>query len=98
MTRRLSLIIMLALTFWVIVVASSIELQNAAAGHYLPRRDNGADGPWRTSVLGNEPRDRLYHMIVPAGLFQYLLAPILAGFAIFHFSTKKGKLAYRVIS
>ena len=98
MSRRLSFIIMAALALWVAVVAVSIELQNAAAGHYLPRRDDPADGTWRTSILGNEPRDRLYKLVVPGGLLQYVLAPLVAGSAVYHFATNKGHHTRRSMS
>ena len=79
-------------------VAVSIEVQNAAAGHYLPRRDEGRDGTWRTSILGNEPRDRLYKLVVPGGLFQYVLAPLVVGLAVYHFKTDRDHRGRRSVS
>jgi hypothetical protein len=98
MIRRLSFTAMIALTFWLAIVAASIKAQNAATGYYLPRRGSGADREWRTSMRGDEPRDRLYKLVAPAGLLQYVLAPLVVGLAIFHFATSSGHPGRRGIS
>jgi hypothetical protein len=76
MKSRVAYMALAVLTLWVAYTCVSIELQNARAGYYLPRRDGGADGAWRLSP-NNTPRDQLHGLIQTIGLLQYLLAPLL---------------------
>ena len=66
--------LMVGAVLWVGHVAVRIEIQNAAAGYYLPRRDD-EPGKWRIS-RENTPRDRLRGLVSTVGLWQYLLAPM----------------------
>src|SRR5262245_7595761 len=75
---RLSFAFALGLGLWVGIVAGVIELQNARAEFYLPRRDLH-DGKWRLS-MEDTPRDRLRGLVSGVGLFQYLLAPLCVVF------------------
>lgn len=73
---------MIGLALWVIVVAGAIEFQNARAGYYVPRGNDG-NGKWRISRQ-DTPRDRLRGLIGRVGLFQYLLSPAVLVLAVSH--------------
>jgi hypothetical protein len=88
MIHRITLAVMVGLALWVALTAVRIELLNARADFYLPRRDDGADGQWRVS-LQNMPRDQLRGLIMSAGLLQYLFASLVVGLAIFHISRRE---------
>ena len=77
--HRFTLAFMVALALWVASVAVRIETQNAAAGYYLPRRDE-EPGKWRMS-RENTPRDQLRGLVSTIGPLQYLLAPLLMALA-----------------
>ena len=76
--QRLTLVFMVGLAFWVSSIAIRIEVQNAAAGYYLPRRDEA--GKWRMS-RENTPRDQLRGLVSTVGLSQYFFAPVLMALA-----------------
>src|SRR5262245_29291577 len=67
----------LATVVAIIVLQSAIriEILNAQAENYLPRKVLD-DGKWRMSP-NNSPRDRLRVIVESYGLLQYLLAPFL---------------------
>jgi TRAP-type uncharacterized transport system fused permease subunit len=75
------ILIITLLTAFVFYTAVRIEVLNARAVEYLPRRDKNtdrsySDGKWRIS-LSNSPRDELREIVQSYGLMQYLLAPLL---------------------
>lgn len=76
--HRLILAVMVGLALWVTAVAIRIETQNAAAGYYLPRRDE--PGKWRIS-RENTPHNQLRSLVSTVGLCQYLLASLLMALA-----------------
>jgi hypothetical protein len=73
--QRITLAVMIGVALWVTTAAVRIEIQNAAASYYLPRRDDES-GKWRMS-RENTPRDRLRGLVSTVGLWQYFLAPVL---------------------
>ena len=79
---RLSFAILVGLSLWVGVVAGVIEVQNARAGYYLPRRDL-EDGKWRVS-RADTPRDKLRGLVGGVGLLQYLISPFVVLLGIYH--------------
>jgi hypothetical protein len=79
MGQRIIYVVMFVLASWVICVSFRIEVLNARAGFYLPRRDQGT---WRVSRQ-DTPRDQLRRLIEREGLLQYLFAPILIGLGLF---------------
>jgi hypothetical protein len=79
--HRFLLAVMVGIALWVTAIAIRIETQNAAAGHYLPRRDE--PGKWRMS-RENTQRDQLRTLASTVGLCQYLLAPLLLALAAVH--------------
>jgi hypothetical protein len=87
---------MVLLALWVAISCVRIELLNAQADFYLPRKDGGADGAWRVSP-NNEPRDQLRGLIEVTGLLQYPLAMLLAGLAVWQLSKRGIKTDKRVV-
>jgi hypothetical protein len=83
---RLTFLLLVGLTVWVVVSAVRIERLNAEAGYYLPRHDD--DGKWRIS-RESTPRDQLRGLVSSIGLLQYLFAPLVAGLAAFHLSRRE---------
>jgi hypothetical protein len=88
--HRLTLAFMVGVALWVTSVAVRIETQNAAAGYYLPRRDE-EPCKWRMS-RENTPRDRLRGLVSTVGLLQYLLAPLLMALAAIHVTRRSTPL------
>ena len=82
MIHHFTFAVMVALSVWVASVAVRIEIQNAAAGYYLPRRD-GESGKWRIS-RESTPRDRLRGLVSTIGVNQYLLVPLVLVLAVVH--------------
>jgi hypothetical protein len=80
--QRVTLAFMVGAALWVTSVAIRIEVQNAAAGYYLPRRD-GEAGKWRMS-RESTPRDQLRGLVSTVGLSQYFFAPLLMALAAIH--------------
>jgi hypothetical protein len=80
--QRITFAVMVGIALWVTTAAVRIEIQNASAGYYLPRRDK-EPGKWRMS-RENTPRDQLRGLVSTVGLFQYLLAPLLMAPAAIH--------------
>lgn len=83
--RRFTLALMVGGALWVTFVAIRIETQNAAAGYYLPRRDE--PGKWRMS-RENTPYDQLRTLVSTVGLCQYLLAPLVVALAGIHITRR----------
>ena len=94
MFHHLTFAIMVGLAVWVASVTVRIELQNAAADYYLPRRD-GEPGKWRISREGT-PRDELRGLVDTIGLFQYLLAPLVLVLSVVHVVRRSTPLRQRV--
>ena len=76
--RRIMVALMVGGALWVTVVAIRIETQNAAAGYYLPRRDE--PGKWRIS-REDLPRDQLRRLVSTLGVWQYIFSPLLIALA-----------------
>jgi len=85
MVLSLTLAFMVGAALWVASVAVRIETQNAAAGYYLPRRDE--PGKWRTSHE-NAPRNQLRKLVSTVGLWQYVFAPLLLALAGIHMARR----------
>ena len=86
MKNRVLVLMMILLTAVVLQTAIRIEILNAKAGYFLPRKDlntdNGfPDGKWRMSGENN-PRDQLRDVVQTFGLMQYALAPSLLILAV----------------
>ena len=77
--QRITLAVMIGVVLWVTTAAVRIEIQNAAASYYLPRRDD-EPGKWRMS-RDNTPRDRLRGLVATVGIGQYFLVPVLMALA-----------------
>ena len=88
MHYRLAFPVMVVLALWVGLTTVRVELQNAAANHYLPRVDS-EPGKWRVS-RERTPRDELRSMIQNIGLLQYILAPLLLGISVVYLASSKG--------
>lgn len=73
--HRVIIISLVACVVWVGAVAACIEVQNAAAGFYLPRKGEDV-GKWRVSRDGS-PRDSLRGLVSILGPVQYILASFL---------------------
>jgi hypothetical protein len=76
--RRIIVALMVGGALWVTVVAIRIETQNAAAGYYLPRRDE--PGKWRIS-REDLPRDQLRKLVSTLGVWQYIFSPLVIALA-----------------
>ena len=76
--RRIIVALMVGGALWVTVVAIRIETQNAAAGYYLPRRDE--PGKWRIS-REDLARDQLRRLVSTLGVWQYIFSPLLIALA-----------------
>ena len=79
--NNILVLIMLVLAALVFQTAVRIEVLNAQAGYYLPRKDRTpdgsfSDGVWRISQEST-PRDQLRGVVRTFGLLQYVLAPLL---------------------
>ena len=91
--NNILVLIMLVLAAFVFQTAVRIEVLNAQAGYYLPRKDRNpdgafSDGKWRISQE-NTPRDQLRGVVRTFGLPQYVLAPLLL--TISALASKKSK-------
>ena len=84
--QRFTFAVMIGVALWVTTAAVRIEIQNAAASYYLPRRDDES-GKWRIS-RENTPRDRLRGLVSTVGLWQYFLAPVLMALAAIHITRR----------
>ena len=81
MKNQIPIFIMVLLAAFVLYTAVRIEVLNAKAGYYLPRKDRQpdgtfADGKWRVS-FENTPRDQLRSVVQTTGAMQYVMAPLL---------------------
>jgi hypothetical protein len=81
--ERIALALLFGLGVWLITTAVRIEVLNAKAGYYLPRREDDV-GKWRIS-RDNTPRDQLRGIIQTIGLLQYVLAPVLIALSVVSF-------------
>lgn len=93
MKDRILISIMCLMAGVVLYTALHIEILNAQANYYLPRKDRNedgsfADGKWRVSEE-NSPRDRLRNLVGTFGLMQYVLSPLSFILAVIVYSRFK---------
>ena len=81
--ERVTLALIFGLSLWVITTAFRIEVLNAEAGYYLPRRDRSDS---KSRIFPNDTaQDPLRDIVQTVGLLQYLLAPALIVSALVSF-------------